>query len=169
MILADPEGSVLAPLGRDRRDDAGGSWAVEGIGEDFVPPNADLSLVHEAYHDPRRGELRDRARAAARRRACSPAPRPARCSRRRCAIAARRASPKRVVTLVCDSGAKYLSKVFNDVPGAGGLDPSASATAPCATSSSAATARAPRSSCARRTLCARSSRACARPTSRSCR
>ena len=26
-----------------------GSWAVEGIGEDFVPPNCDLSLVNEAY------------------------------------------------------------------------------------------------------------------------
>ena len=25
-----------------------GSWAVEGIGEDFVPPNCDLSLVSSA-------------------------------------------------------------------------------------------------------------------------
>ena len=47
-------------------------------------------------------------------RASSPARRPARCSPRRCATAARRSSPKRVVTFVCDSGNKYLSKVYND-------------------------------------------------------
>ena len=29
-----------------------GSWTVEGIGEDFVPPNADLSLVKKAYSIP---------------------------------------------------------------------------------------------------------------------
>ena len=43
-----------------------GSWAVEGIGEDFVPPNADLSLVSKAYRHPRSRELRRRARTAAR-------------------------------------------------------------------------------------------------------
>jgi cystathionine beta-synthase len=40
MILADPVRSVLA-----RR---AGSWTVEGSGEDFVPPNADLSLIRQA-------------------------------------------------------------------------------------------------------------------------
>ena len=30
-----------------------GSWTVEGIGEDFVPPNCDLSLVDEGLLDPR--------------------------------------------------------------------------------------------------------------------
>ena len=29
-----------------------GSWAVEGIGEDFIPPNCDLSLVSKAYAIP---------------------------------------------------------------------------------------------------------------------
>src|SRR5437660_4735709 len=37
MILADPEGSVLAPLVQTGRMPPVGSWAVEGIGEDFVP------------------------------------------------------------------------------------------------------------------------------------
>jgi cysteine synthase len=49
MILADPVGSVLAPLVESGHAGEAGSWAVEGIGEDFVPPNADLSLVHKAY------------------------------------------------------------------------------------------------------------------------
>src|SRR6266511_849512 len=48
MILADPEGSVLAPYIETGRMVAAGNWAVEGIGEDFVPPNADLSLVAKA-------------------------------------------------------------------------------------------------------------------------
>src|SRR5438477_10242975 len=52
MILADPEGSVLAPYVETGRMVQAGSWAVEGIGEDFVPPNADLSLVSQAFAIP---------------------------------------------------------------------------------------------------------------------
>ena len=52
MILADPEGSVLAPLIATGRMTEAGSWAVEGIGEDFVPPNADLTLVSETFTIP---------------------------------------------------------------------------------------------------------------------
>ena len=48
------------------------------------------------------------------RRASSAARPPAPCWPRRCATAASRREPKRVVTFVCDSGNKYLSKVFND-------------------------------------------------------
>ena len=49
MVLADPVGSVLAPLIKTGKMVEAGSWTVEGIGEDFVPPNADLSLVKKAY------------------------------------------------------------------------------------------------------------------------
>src|ERR1700732_573797 len=49
MVLAEPVGSVLAPLVEEGRMPKAGSWAVEGIGEDFVPLNADLKLVHKAY------------------------------------------------------------------------------------------------------------------------
>src|SRR5262249_49743382 len=44
IILADPAGSILAPYVETGRLVEAGSWAVEGIGEDFVPPNAELSL-----------------------------------------------------------------------------------------------------------------------------
>src|SRR5438552_2873681 len=40
MILADPEGSVLAPFVETGEMREAGNWAVEGIGEDFIPPNA---------------------------------------------------------------------------------------------------------------------------------
>src|SRR5437868_3371874 len=49
MVLADPVGSVLAPYVNSGETIEAGSWTVEGIGEDFVPPNADLSLVRTAY------------------------------------------------------------------------------------------------------------------------
>src|SRR4030095_1701014 len=38
MVLADPAGSVLADYVRTGKIGEAGSWVVEGIGEDFVPP-----------------------------------------------------------------------------------------------------------------------------------
>ena len=112
MILADPEGSVLASFIATGRMTQAGNWAVEGIGEDFVPPNADLTLVSETFTIPDAESFataRELLRAegvlagsssgtllAAALRYCRAQP-----------------APKRVVSLVCDSGAKYLSKVFN--------------------------------------------------------
>ena len=54
MILADPEGSVLAELRQHRPvlKEEVGSWVVEGIGEDFLPPVADLERVAKAYAIP---------------------------------------------------------------------------------------------------------------------
>jgi cystathionine beta-synthase len=49
MVLADPAGSVLADYVQTGRIGQAGSWAVEGIGEDFAPPIADLSRVRSAY------------------------------------------------------------------------------------------------------------------------
>ena len=91
-----------------------GSWAVEGIGEDFIPSIADLSGVRDAYSIADEESFAHRARAAARAKASSAARRPARCSPRRCATAASRHAPKRVVSFVCDTGTRYLSKVYND-------------------------------------------------------
>jgi len=49
MVLADPAGSVLAEHVRSGKMLEAGSWLVEGIGEDFLPPICDLSPVHHAY------------------------------------------------------------------------------------------------------------------------
>src|SRR5258706_3129365 len=51
-VLADPEGSILLDVVEGRRPRKPGSWLVEGIGEDFVPPNADLSRVRRGYSIP---------------------------------------------------------------------------------------------------------------------
>src|SRR4029077_2564411 len=45
MVLADPAGSVLAGYIATGKIGTAGSWLVEGIGEDFVPPLLDLSRV----------------------------------------------------------------------------------------------------------------------------
>jgi cystathionine beta-synthase len=113
MVLADPEGSILAPKVNDGLDVKPGSWLVEGIGEDFVPDILDLSLVdsaiaisdEEAFHTAREllrveGVLAGSSVGtllAASLQYCR-----------------EQTEPKRVVTLVCDNGAKYLSKMFND-------------------------------------------------------
>ena len=49
MILADPVGSVLCDYVKTGQYGEAGSWVVEGIGEDFIPPVADLSRVRNAY------------------------------------------------------------------------------------------------------------------------
>lgn len=113
MVLADPAGSVLAPLVKTGKLEQAGSWTVEGIGEDFVPPNADLSLVKRAY------TISDRHSMLAARDLLSKEGILAGSSSGTLLAAALRycreqQAPKRVVTFVCDSGNKYLSKVFDD-------------------------------------------------------
>lgn len=113
IILADPAGSILADLVSTGRHGAPGSWKVEGIGEDFVPPNADLSLVDAAYAISDEESFRT-AREVLRKDGVL-----AGTSSGTLLAAALRwcraqTEPKRVVTLVCDSGAKYFSKLFND-------------------------------------------------------
>ena len=114
MVLADPEGSVLAPYVATGRMVQAGSWAVEGIGEDFVPPNADLSLVSRAFAIPDAESF-----ASARELLRAEGVLAGSSSGTLLAAALRycraQAAPKRVVSLVCDSGAKYLSKVFNPI------------------------------------------------------
>ena len=52
MILADPQGSILYEHVKTQKVVEAGSWAVEGIGEDFVPDIADLSYVTDAFEIP---------------------------------------------------------------------------------------------------------------------
>lgn len=113
MVLADPVGSVLAPYIKTGRMEEAGSWTVEGIGEDFIPPNADLSLVSKAYSIPDKQSM-----LAARDLLAKEGILAGSSSGTLLAAALRHCReqtvPKRVVTLVCDSGNKYLSKVFDD-------------------------------------------------------
>jgi len=114
MILADPEGSILAEyVATGKVSPNVGSWLVEGIGEDFLPPIADLSRVKTAY------TISDREAFQTARELLAKDGILAGSSSGTLIAAALRycreqKKPKRVVTFVCDSGNKYLSKMFND-------------------------------------------------------
>src|SRR5262249_57710155 len=108
LIRAGPEGSVLAPYVETGRMVPAGSWAVEGSGEDFVPPNADLSLVSRAF------AIADaESFASARELLLAEGVLAGSSSGTLLAAALRycraQTEPQRGVSLVCDSGAQYLS------------------------------------------------------------
>ena len=113
MIVADPEGSIVADAvtkGNYKYD--GGSWLVEGIGEDFIPTNLNLDLVDDAVTvtDKEAFEVLQQllkeegilAGSSTGTLICG-------------AIkwCQKQDSPKKVVTFVCDTGNKYLSKAFS--------------------------------------------------------
>ena len=113
MVLADPIGSVMAEYSRSGTLITPGAWAVEGIGEDFVPSIADLSSVRQAYSISDE-ESFDHARQLLRAEGI-----PGGSSTGTLLAAALRycraqTEPKRVVSFVCDTGTRYLSKVYND-------------------------------------------------------
>jgi len=130
MVLADPEGSILAPLVETGKMTEAGSWAVEGIGEDFVPPNCDLSLVKKAYSIGDK-ESFSTARELLRKEGILAGSSTGTLLAAALRYCREQTEPKRVVTLVCDTGAKYLSKVFNDafIAQEGWLDRKATGTA----------------------------------------
>ncbi len=115
MILADPEGSVLAPLVQTGvMPGHVGSWAIEGIGGDVVPKNCDLSFVAKAYAIPDEESI-EAARDLLREEgvlAGSSTGTLLAAALRWCREQTR---PMRVVTFACDRGDKYLTKVYNDL------------------------------------------------------
>lgn len=113
MILADPTGSILYEWVKTGKLEKAGAWAVEGIGEDFVPDIADMSLVSDAF------EVDDIESFAVARELLAKEGILAGSSTGTLLGAALRycrqqKTKKRVVSFVCDTGNKYLSKMFND-------------------------------------------------------
>ncbi|WP_343729441.1 pyridoxal-phosphate dependent enzyme [Duganella sp.] len=113
-ILADPAGSILAEYVKTGHvSGTSGSWAVEGIGEDFIPAIADMTAVTQAY------TITDRESFATARALLKEEGIPGGSSTGTLLAAALRycreqSTPKRVVSFVCDTGTRYLSKVYND-------------------------------------------------------
>ena len=113
MVLADPAGSVLTGYIENGKIGEAGSWAVEGIGEDFVPSIADLSRVRHAYTVTDAESLAT-ARALLKQEGILAGSSSGTLVAAAIRYCREQKMPKRVVTLVCDSGNKYLSKMFND-------------------------------------------------------
>lgn len=112
-VLADPVGSVVAEYTRSAKVGEAGSWAVEGIGEDFIPAIADLSGVRQAYSisDAESfGAARELLRAEGILGGSSTGTLLAAALR----YCREQTAPKRVVSFVVDTGTRYLSRVYND-------------------------------------------------------
>ncbi|MBN6150382.1 pyridoxal-phosphate dependent enzyme [Xanthomonas sp. AmX2] len=114
LVLADPVGSILTQyIEEGTVSEKSGSWLVEGIGEDFLPAISDFSRVKKAYsisdaesfHTAREllakegilGGSSTGTLLAAALKYCRA-----------------QTEPKRVLVFVCDTGNKYLSKMYND-------------------------------------------------------
>ncbi|QDH73015.1 cystathionine beta-synthase [Brevundimonas sp. M20] len=113
IILADPVGSTLAGIVNEGVPSPEGSYTVEGIGQNFVPDTADITLIDKAYSIP------DAEAVATVRELLLKEGILAGSSSGTLIAAALRwcreqTEPKTAVTFVCDTGAKYLSKVYND-------------------------------------------------------
>ncbi|RDS83475.1 pyridoxal-phosphate dependent enzyme [Dyella psychrodurans] len=114
IVLADPVGSILAQyINEGVLSTKSGSWMVEGIGEDFLPTISDFSRVKKAY------AISDKESFLAARALLAKEGVLGGSSTGTLLAAAlkycrEQTEPKRVVTLVCDTGNKYLSKMYND-------------------------------------------------------
>ncbi len=114
MVLADPEGSILAHyIDTGEISEDVGSWVVEGIGEDFLPPVADFSNVKTAFTISD-GEAMETARLLLRQEGVLAGSSSGTLIAAALKFARAQTTPKTVVTFVCDSGNKYLSKMYND-------------------------------------------------------
>jgi len=113
MVLADPTGSILYEWVKTSKLVESGSWAVEGIGEDFVPEIADMSFVTDAF------EIDDEesfatARELLRKEGILGGSSTGTLVAGALRYCRQQTKSKRVVTFVADTGNKYLSKMYND-------------------------------------------------------
>ncbi|MGD2128664.1 MAG: pyridoxal-phosphate dependent enzyme [Lysobacterales bacterium] len=114
LVLADPEGSILAQyINEGTLADRSGSWMVEGIGEDFLPTISDFTRVSKAYSISDRESFEIGRELLVREGILGGS------STGTLVAAALRycreqQEPRRVLTFACDTGNRYLSKMFND-------------------------------------------------------
>jgi cystathionine beta-synthase len=113
MVLADPAGSVLAELVRTGKKAPSGSYAVEGIGGSYMPSIADVSRVRAAYTISDRDSF-ETGRELLKRTGIFGGPSSGTLLAAALLFCRDQTAPKRVVTFICDTGAKYLSKMYND-------------------------------------------------------
>jgi len=114
LILADPVGSILTQyINEGVLSTKSGSWMVEGIGEDFLPSISDFTRVKKAY------AISDKESFLAGRELLMKEGVLGGSSSGTLLAAAlkyckEQTTPKKVVVFVCDTGNKYLSKMYND-------------------------------------------------------
>ena len=113
-ILADPVGSILAQyINEGTLSTKSASWMVEGIGEDFLPTISDFSRVKKAYAISDKESFLT-ARELLGKEGVLGGSSTGTLVAAALKYCAEQTEPKRVVTFVCDTGNKYLSKMYND-------------------------------------------------------
>ncbi|MGH8272541.1 MAG: pyridoxal-phosphate dependent enzyme, partial [Gammaproteobacteria bacterium] len=112
-VLADPVGSVLADYINCGTLGEASRWLVEGIGEDFIPSIADFSAAKRAYAISD-AESFATAREVLRKEGLLLGSSSGTLIAAALRYCREQTTAKRVVTLGCDTGAKYLSKMYND-------------------------------------------------------
>ena len=114
LVLADPVGSILAQyINEGTLSTKSASWMVEGIGEDFLPSISDFTRVRKAY------AISDKESFLAGRELLAKEGILGGSSTGTLLAAAlkycrEQTTRKRVLVFVCDTGNKYLSKMYND-------------------------------------------------------
>jgi cystathionine beta-synthase len=113
VILADPVGSVLADYINKGELGSSTPWLVEGIGEDFIPSIADFDCVTKAYSISD-AESFSTARELLRQEGLLAGSSTGTLLAAALRYCREQKKAKRIVSFACDTGNKYLSKLFND-------------------------------------------------------
>jgi len=114
LILADPVGSILAEyINEGTLSAKTSSWLVEGIGEDFIPDIANFEGVTRAYSISD-AESFETARELLRKEGILAGSSTGTLVNAALKYCHEQTDARRIVTLACDTGNKYLSKLYND-------------------------------------------------------
>jgi len=114
LVLADPVGSILEEyINRGTLSDKSASWMVEGIGEDFLPPISDFTRVKKAYAISDKESFLT-ARMLLEKEGILGGSSTGTLLAAALKYCKEQTTPKKVLVFVCDTGNKYLSKMYND-------------------------------------------------------
>ncbi len=114
LVLADPVGSILAEyINEGTVSEKSSSWLVEGIGEDFIPDIAEFDGVTKAYSITDADSFR-MARELLRKEGILAGSSTGTLVCAALKYCHEHTEEKRIVSLACDTGNKYLSKLYND-------------------------------------------------------